>query len=328
ATAAKLHEFADNGGRIFCIEAVPDRSTGWSDYEKRDLEVQGWVRKMETYPDRFIFINKPASDFLGWYKGVQEKYGIKPYVKIREPKTFVTQVRYQADEAELFLFNNSSSKRSTPLDIIFDKNVIKHKQAWLWDAVTGKRFKLELKDGHLHINLGPADSRLIVFDHHKKGIAWKAGPVAGKNLKELNNKWNVEFRHYDGTVKKEELDKLVDLKELPAYAHFAGTVIYRKTFQLTDDQTLNYLNLGSVYGICEVRVNGVEAGIQWFGRRIYPIDGLLREGVNEVEIKVVTVMVNYMKTLKDNVVAQYWTNLKRKDQPLQSMGLAGPVTVY
>jgi hypothetical protein len=40
------------------------------------------------------------------------------------------------------------------------------------------------------------------------------------------------------------------------------------------------------------------------------------------------VMVNYMKTLKDNVVAQYWTNQKKKDQPLQSMGLAGPVTIY
>ncbi|MEY8760549.1 glycosyl hydrolase [Chryseobacterium tongliaoense] len=327
-TAEKLYKFVDNGGRVFCIEAVPDCSTGWSDYEKRDREVQDWISKMKAYPDRFIFLNKPASDFLNWYKNVQEKYSIKPYVKIREPKTFISQVRYQVDEAELFLFNNSSSKHSTPLDITFDKNVIRHKQAWLWDAVTGKRFKLELHDEHLHINLGPADSKLIVFDHHKKGIAWKASPLAGKNSKELDNKWEVEFRHYDGTVKKEELDQLADLKELPAYSHFAGTIIYRNTFQLTDHPTLNYLNLGNVYGICEVHVNGAEAGTQWFGQRIYPINNLLREGVNEIEIKVVTVMVNYMKTLKENVVAQYWTNLKRKDQPLQSMGLVGPVTVY
>jgi len=45
-------------------------------------------------------------------------------------------------------------------------------------------------------------------------------------------------------------------------------------------------------------------------------------------VKVATSMGNYMKTLKDNPVAQYWTNEKRKDQPIQSMGLIGPVTIY
>ncbi|PIF46693.1 glycosyl hydrolase family 2 [Chryseobacterium sp. 52] len=329
ATAEKLYEFVSGGGRIFCIEATPDRSTGWTHYEKRDLEVQDWIRKMQTYPDRFVFINKPAADFMGWYKTIQVKYKITPYVKIQAPKTFVTQVRYQTDEAEIFLFNNSSSKHSTSLDITFEKNVIKHKQAWLWDAVTGKRFKLELVEGRLRINLGPADSKLMVFDHDKKGNSWKNSPLSRNNLTELNSKWDVEFRHYDGTVKKEELNKLTDLKKLPAYSHFAGTAIYRNTFELTDVKNKeHYLNLGTVYGICEVYVNGVEAGTQWFGRRIYPLNGLLREGVNDIEVKVVTVMGNYMKTLKDNVVAQYWTNLKKKDQPLQSMGLVGPVTVY
>jgi hypothetical protein len=34
-----------------------------------------------------------------------------------------------------------------------------------------------------------------------------------------------------------------------------------------------------------------------------------------------------MKTLKDNQTAQYWTNNARKAQPIQSMGLVGPVTI-
>jgi hypothetical protein len=328
ATAQKLHEFVAGGGRVFCIEATPDQSTGWNNYEKRDLELRDWVKKMQAYPDRFVFLNKPAADFMGWYKTVQEKYNITPYVKIRTPKTFVTQVRYQTDDAELFLFNNSSSKHSTPLDITFQKAAINRKQAWIWDAVTGERFKLELPEGRLQIDLGPADSKLVVFDHDKKGAAWKAKPLAGANGKGINAKWDVEFRHTDGSVKKDEFTKLADLKELPAYTYFAGTVIYRNTFQVTDKNMVHYLNLGNVYGICEVRINGKEAGTQWYGRRIYDTAGLLRNGVNEIEIKVVTVMVNYMKTLKDNVVAQYWTNLKRKDQPLQSMGLVGPVTIY
>ncbi len=55
---------------------------------------------------------------------------------------------------------------------------------------------------------------------------------------------------------------------------------------------------------------------------------LLQNGNNTIEIKVITVMGNYLKQLKDNPVAQYWTNEKRKDQPIQSMGLIGPVTIY
>ncbi|WP_345992665.1 glycosyl hydrolase [Chryseobacterium sp. Chry.R1] len=328
ATASKLYDFIRDGGRVFCIEAVPERSTGWNNYEKRDQEVKEWVKKMEAYPDRFIVLHKPTADFSGWYKTVQEKYSLKPYMKIRKPESFITQVRYQTTDAELFLLTNSSSRHSASLDIQFDQEIIKRKQAWLWDATTGRRSKLAVEEGLFHINLGPADSKLIVFDHHRKGTMWKAHPLTGTQVKELSTAWDVEFRHYDGTVNKEKLDRLTDLKELPSYSHFAGTVVYRTTFQLGDHDTKDFLNLGSVYGICEVKVNGTEAGTQWFGRRVYALDGLLHIGENEIEIKVITVMVNYMKTLKDNEVAQYWTNQKKKDQPLQSLGLAGPVTIY
>ena len=39
-------------------------------------------------------------------------------------------------------------------------------------------------------------------------------------------------------------------------------------------------------------------------------------------------MGNYMKSLTGNPIAQYWTNEKNKVQPIQSMGLIGPVTMY
>jgi len=89
-----------------------------------------------------------------------------------------------------------------------------------------------------------------------------------------------------------------------------------------------HINLGRVAGVCELMVNGVSAGVQWYGRRVYRIGNLLKSGANVLEIKVTTSMGNYMKTLKDNGVAQKWTNEKRQDQPIQSMGLLGPVILY
>ena len=83
-----------------------------------------------------------------------------------------------------------------------------------------------------------------------------------------------------------------------------------------------------MHGLSELSVNGINCGMQWYGRRIYAVDGKMKKGKNSIEVKVTTTMGNYMKTLKDNPVAQYWTNEKRKDQPVQSMGLVGPVTLY
>ncbi len=77
-----------------------------------------------------------------------------------------------------------------------------------------------------------------------------------------------------------------------------------------------------------MKVNGKNCGVKWYGRRIFNIGNLLVPGENLIEIKVVTTMGNYMKSLTDNPIAQYWTNEKNKIQPLQSMGMIGPVTIY
>ncbi len=42
-TLAKLYEFAQQGGHIFCVETVPYKSLGWKDHEKRDAEVKAWI---------------------------------------------------------------------------------------------------------------------------------------------------------------------------------------------------------------------------------------------------------------------------------------------
>jgi hypothetical protein len=123
------------------------------------------------------------------------------------------------------------------------------------------------------------------------------------------------------------MDTLKDLKDTE-FVNFCGTVIYHTSLALDNRHSLQWLNLGKVAGVCELTINGANAGSQWYGRRIYPVTNLLQEGNNTLEIKVVTVMGNYMKTLKDNAIAQYWTNENRKNQPLQSMGLLGPVTIY
>lgn len=123
------------------------------------------------------------------------------------------------------------------------------------------------------------------------------------------------------------LPELKDFKEDRELMHFSGTAIYRKKVRLKKSDNL-LLNLGKVHGIAELFVNGKPVGVKWYGRRIFDISNVIVDGENEIEVRVTTIMGNYLKTLKDNVVAQYWVNRPGREQEIQSMGMVGPVEIY
>jgi hypothetical protein len=327
AAAQKLLAFVQNGGRVFCIESIPGKSLGLQNWQQRDKEVQDIISQLKSFSDRFIFLPKPDKDFLQWYKTIQQQYNLTPYVTIREPNVFVTQVRYQLPGREMLLLTNCSTEEAHQVELIPSKSLADGKQAWIWDAETGERYKCDSPE-RIMIDLSPADSKLIVFDKTRRGIPWKPAPAYGASTVFLNGGWNVEFRHINGNTRTVQMNQLKDLKDLPDAVSFSGTAIYRTNLDLADLSKDVFLNLGKVFGISELLVNNVPCGTRWYGRHIYDVTKQVKPGANAIEIRVVTTMGNYLKTLKDNPVAQYWTNEKRKDQPIQSMGLVGPVRCY
>ena len=164
----------------------------------------------------------------------------------------------------------------------------------------------------------------MVFDKQKNGEPWQPLPAAGANAQRLEG-WDVELRHgREGWTKSTRMQTLLDLRDTE-FTSFMGTAVYRKRFD-ADELRGTVLNLGEVAGVSDVRLNGKELGVQWYGRRLYDLSGALEPGENELEVRVTTTMGNYMKTLTGNKIAQKWTNRKSKEQPQQSMGLLGPVT--
>jgi hypothetical protein len=188
-TAKKLFDFVLSGGRIFYIEAYPNKAPGWRDHERRDIEVQDWINKMKSYPDRFIFLKKPDKNFTDWYKTIQEKYNITPYVSINSPNAFITQVRYQANDKEMLFLINSNVNTSYEITVTLSHDIISGKQAWLWDAESGERYRLTPNTNTIILDMGPADLKLLVFDKEKKGGLYKPVNKAGKDALELINSW-------------------------------------------------------------------------------------------------------------------------------------------
>ena len=329
-TLAKLYEFAQQGGRIFCVETVPYKSLGWKDHKKRDAEVKAWIEKLQAMPEQFIHLEKPTdNDFITWYAGVQKQYGITPTVQIESPDPFVmANLFVRDDDSRIYFFTNTHLHNSHQTKLVFPQEATRM-NAWVWNLDNGERYRLPLdKEGGYTLDLGPADARMIVFDrdNNKKAPVWAPLPTSGTDSQTLTG-WGLEFHHsLEHWIKTATTDTLKDLKDTE-WKSFTGDVVYRTDVEVDDPEGM-VLNLGKVYGVASLKVNGIDCGTSWYGRRIYDLSNVLHKGWNRIEVTVTTTMGNYMQTWKENKLAQQWTNRPGRPQPVQSMGIAGPVTLY
>ncbi|MBR5925689.1 MAG: glycoside hydrolase family 2, partial [Bacteroidales bacterium] len=110
------------------------------------------------------------------------------------------------------------------------------------------------------------------------------------------------------------------------YKNFMGVATYTASFNVPAGSLPKYLNLGKVGYIAEVTINGKPAGLHWYGDAVLDVTGLLKTGDNNIEVKVTTLMSNYLQTLKDNRIVQRF--VLRRNTPLKPAGLIGPVVLY
>lgn len=327
-TLQKLHEFILSGGRIFCIEKYPEKSLGLYNYEVRDKEVKDLIDKMKLQKDRFILIQKPADNrFLEWYQNLMVQYKLPHYVKIETPDRFLYQNRYQSDnKSEIIYITNCHLHNPISTKLTFEKEITNGRYPWIWDANTGETYRIELNNGSFNIFLGPAESYLIVFNNKKDGPKWNPKPLDAPDAQSIKG-WILSLKHgRDGWVRTTRMDYPRDLKDTE-FINFMGEVTYKTKIKGNKSNKQTFLNLGKVWGVAHLFINGTDCGVTWFGNRVYDVTKYLREGDNDVEVKVVTSMGNYMRTLTDNDTAVKFTG-GRKAQPVESMGIGGPVTLY
>jgi hypothetical protein len=194
---------------------------------------------------------------------------------------------------------------------------------WVWNPECGERQRYPIKSGNNRIELilPRATSLLIVFENKTDGEQYK--PVELKaGGKEITGPWNLKLHHMNGDRQQMKLDVLADLTEIQSSKNFAGTIFYEKTLEI-DRGDFRHIDLGNVQGITELTLNGEPLGTKWYGAHVYDIGTAVKQGENMLNIKLTTITGNYLKSLKDNQVAQRWTG----NQPSYPMGILGPVRI-
>jgi hypothetical protein len=362
-TAEQLLRFVQDGGRLLCIDTIPYKSLGLQgDITKKDSIVRSSFEQIQNYGDRFAFVEPPQESFITWYDSLMHRLDLPHYLDIENPDPFVMQNRYTTDDgSEMLFLINSHRYQSHQTRITFHRELTHKKYPWIWDLHTGERYPLTLnEDDSYDFDLGPAESVLIVFEYSgvtKRPLLSETPPTALHNslcslrmrllgvsrtltgslsylpANDLSSDWDIELIHalLDTTIHT-HFDTLFDLKDHPETQHFAGTIVYRKTIHCDNGRdgactVSTAIDLGLVEGVSEVFVNGQSAGVKYYGRRQYDISDLLHKGGNELEIRVITTLGNYLKTLtkEENPTTWIYVNHPKRDQPLQPTGLIGPV---
>jgi hypothetical protein len=319
-TARALASFAATGGRLIFVAREPHQSPGWKDHPLRDRQVKETVEAMKRdYPQQVFAVKAPGDDLSAWFRDLRQQCGLTPYLEIETPSPFLSQIRHRADGRDfIFLVNYSATERITTR-IRFPE--AGGRKPHLWDAETGERYAFPLRKGEtLTVDLYPATSQLIVFEKTTVGHTAPIVPAAtGDGL----TGWDVRLEHIDGRKQTLRMETPFDLGADPQTQSFAGRANYARRTDAAAGR--EYLDLGTVYGVSEVRVNGESLGCRWYGRHVYRLpEQAVRTGVKEIEVTVITTTGNYLKSSPDNAAGYRWTHR----QPWQPAGLIGPVRLF
>jgi hypothetical protein len=213
------------------------------------------------------------------------------------------------------------------------------------------------------LRFGPMQSWFVVFSQSKSSVKPKGKNFPEYfPVKTIDGQWQVSFDpRWGGPEGTVTFDKLIDWSEHndEKICYYSGTVTYKKTFSLSttelSESTPVVLDLGKVEVMAKVFVNGKDCGIAWKPPYRVDITQALNPGENKLEINVVNTWVNRMigdEQLPEDSEWLNWETMKewpdwflndeprpsgritftaakhyKKDDPLTSSGLLGPVRI-
>lgn len=219
------------------------------------------------------------------------------------------------------------------------------RQPELWDPVTG-----EIRDARafaqhhdvttVPLAFGPRGSVFVVF---RRPIAsTRNGPDTTNELSvspvlTLTGPWQVSFDpKLGGPAEPQLFASLTDWTRRPErnIRYYSGSAVYRKQFHLSDAPSHGQqmlLDLGEVHEEAEVRLNGKPLGIVWTKPARIDITSAVRQGENDLEIKVVNLWPNRLigdESLSPSErLTQTNAHKFSSSTPLYPSGLIGPVVI-
>lgn len=212
-------------------------------------------------------------------------------------------------------------------------------EAEFWNADTGLLQPAQYRtvDGRtiVPLDLAVDEAAFLIFRRPTTMAMRSFSPSVKRALMSVKGPWQLDFGE-GRRPPPQTLSELISWTESrhPSVRYYSGTAMYRRSLLIKPEWLGRgerlLLDLGDVREVAEVRVNGVLAGTAWKPPFRVNVTGLLRPGLNQLEVRVANLWVNRLiGDEQPGVVRKAFTvgRTYRADAPLVSSGLLGPVTL-
>lgn len=204
-----------------------------------------------------------------------------------------------------------------------------------WHPDTGRieparGLRTDAKGTEMTIDFPPNGSLFVVFRPGASSTAAEPLALTGET-REITGPWQVAFSSPFGETAAHSFEKLTAWPDHadPFVKTFSGAATYRTEFEVTGAGGGGVLDLGEVWNLARVTVNGTSFDPLWKPPYRVDISSALVEGQNRLEIEVRNTWVN--RLIGDlnlpEAERKTWININphQATSPLRPAGLLGPV---
>jgi hypothetical protein len=228
-------------------------------------------------------------------------------------------LHYLQDDTPLYFFTNESRDKT----IITEVTLREEGVPVGFDPLNNQLFSLPYTpaEGHttLSLEIGPYESLFVLFQKEAGTWTGRLSPTHLKQVVQVEGPWQVSSAAMpDGPFRPEpKVQGPGNIARPGLLPRFSGTLRYHTTLEVETGSAGGpaLLDLGEVYEIAEVSLNGKPLGARICPPYRFDVTGLLQEGANELVIDVT------------NTLAKAWGSQNPFDRsmPQEPSGLVGPV---
>jgi len=338
----RIRELVNQGAVVF--GAAPESSPSLQNFQQADLQVKSvaaqlWKKNTDNNKPLHHFGKGLVIDGMDLQQALLTIGAMPDFTTTGDDSVLFIHRSINAGD-DLYFISNQKNKV-----IHFDAAFrVMGKQPELWDAVTGKKrllpaFETGKNSTSIPLILEANGSAFIVFRSKAKGKADK-NPAANfpeqKTITQISTPWLLQFdTAVWGPAKPVVFNTLTDWtsSDNAAIKFYSGTVVYKNHFTMEPAKSNQHvlLDLGTVYAMATVKINGADAGGVWTAPYQLDITDFVKAGSNTLEIAVVNTWQNRLigEIALPEKDRKTWVSINpyNASSPLAPSGLLGPVVI-
>lgn len=334
---AKIKKLVQDGGLVLATKK-PSSSPSLEDYPNQDIQVKKISDELFSDILNSTKYKKFGKGTIAFNMSVQEAFELidhSPDFQC-ENKNILFTHKKDKDTDIYFILNQSNNEIKT--DAIFR---VHGKTPELWNSITGEITKLPKFENLNHkisvpLEFSPNESMFIVFRDSSlsQNLSLSENFPKPTKITHIDGTWSLEFLNKKFAPKnKVNFKSLFDWKDSndENIKYYSGSALYTNSFSIENIKSFSkiYLDLGELYDIAHIKINGEYIGGTWTKPHRLEIKKYLKLGENNVEIEVTNTWVNRLvgDSFLNEPDRNTWLldNNITKKTPLAKSGLLGPV---